>query len=922
MKNPIVALSLLLLTLSAAAQTTYTWKLAGDGNWATSANWIPSRSAPAASDILLVNNGGAKTISNVLTQTIGRLIIGGNTTVTLTPTGGARTLTLSNAGLALEVQAGSSLTITGENGGGTRSLTLRFAGAGNTVSVAGTLGLNIVSNDRGIINLNNSVTTVTGTIVNNGGTVSAAAGNLLLAAGANYNHAANGGTIPAATWDASSNCSITGFTTTVPSGLNQSFGNLTWDCPGQSTGANLNGQLNTVNGNLVVNNTNLYGLYLTTANNSTCTLSVAGSLDIRENAWFAISGGDNVTATVNVSGDFIMSGTSVSSSYFDFHTKTGSTATLNKIILDISGNFSQSGGLFDMAYGDSDTPNFTELRISGNMELTGTGAIQTGTSDNSVSNGQIFFTRNGTQSIHLATPGNSAWVNYQVNNGSTLQLLSDINLSSHATAGWAGQFTVNSGATLEAGTARLVSSTGSTAGINNAFILNSGAVLITANAGGVQQDAGAGTVSTAIATRSFHSNADYEFRGDVTGTFTTAPAVNTVRNLVVNNASGAVVMNQPFAVTGSLQLSSGILVSSLASLLTINDNATAAGGSYSPVRYVEGPVRKIGDDPFTFPVGKSAIYAPVSISAPGSTMAEYRAEYFRSAPPNRTNITAPGLKQISFCEYWDLEETGPGGPVVDVSLSWSGLSPCNSAAYVTNIADLTVAHFDGTNWNSHGNGGGAAGTASQGNVTRNAVAAFSIFTLGSTSTATNPLAVKFAEVKAYAEGSRNRVAWANRTETGVRSYTVEKSRDALTFYTMGELSARSNSGTTEEYTATDTQPAAIQFYRIRATEFSGVISYSPVVKVVRNDAGAASFSVYPNPVVQDQFTVQLSAPAGEQIRLALYNNSGAEVFRTWFHHPGGNAARTVELPERLPAGIYYLRLSANSIQKSSRLVIQ
>ncbi|MBI5372500.1 MAG: T9SS type A sorting domain-containing protein [Sphingobacteriales bacterium] len=922
MKNPIVALSLLMLTLPAAAQTTYTWKLAGDGNWATAANWIPSRSAPAASDILLVNNGGAKTIFNVLTQAIGRLIISGNTTVTLTPTGGARTLTLSNAGLALDVQAGSSLSIIGENGGGTRSLTLRFAGAGNTVSIAGSLSLNIVSNDRGIINLNNSATTVSGTIVNNGGTVGAAAGNLLLSAAANYIHATNGGTIPAATWNASSNCSITGFTTSVPAGLNQSFGNLTWDCPGQSTGANLNGQLNTVNGNLVVNNTNLYGLYLTTANNSTCNLTVAGNLDIRENAWFAISGGDNVTGTVNVGADFIMTGTSVTSTYFDFHTKTGSAATLNKIILNISGNFSQSGGLFDMAYGESDAPNFTELRLSGNLELTGTGAIQTGTSDNSVSNGLIIFRKNGTQTIYTATPASCAWVNYQVNNGSTLQLLSDINLSSHTTAGWAGQFTVNAGATLDAGTGRLVSSTGTAAGINNAFILNSGAVLVTGNDGGVQQDAVAGTVSTAIATRSFHSNADYEFRGGVTGTFTTAPSVNTVRNLVVNNASGAVVMNQPFAVTGSLQLSNGILISSLASLLTINDNATAAGGSYSPVRYVEGPVRKIGDDPFIFPVGKSSVYAPVSISAPGSTMAEYRAEYFRSAPPNRTNITAPGLKQISFCEYWDLEETGPGGPVVDVSLSWSGLSPCNPAAYVTNIADLTVAHFDGTNWNSHGNSGGAAGTASQGTVTRNAVASFSTFTLGSTSNATNPLAVKFTGVKAYTDGSRNRVEWTNRTESGVRSYTVEKSTDAISYQALDELAARSNAGTKEEYRVMDANPAATEFYRIKATEFSGVVSYSEVVRVVRNDAGTGSFSIYPNPVVHQQFTVQLSAPAGERFRLALYNSSGSEVFRTRLDHPGGNAAQTVELPAQLPAGIYYLRLSGNSLQKSSRLVIQ
>lgn len=77
-----------------------------------------------------------------------------------------------------------------------------------------------------------------------------------------------------------------------------------------------------------------------------------------------------------------------------------------------------------------------------------------------------------------------------------------------------------------------------------------------------------------------------------------------------------------------------------------------------------------------FPGGKNWAYMPrPPFLAPAATNAEYRAEYFRSSPPNRTNITAPGLVKVSLCEYWDIEEVGPGSPVVNVSLSWSGLSP-------------------------------------------------------------------------------------------------------------------------------------------------------------------------------------------------------------------------------------------------------
>src|SRR5688500_5781180 len=79
---------------SAFSQTTYTWN-AGSSSWATTTNWTPTRTTPAANDILIINNGGSKTISNVPTQTIGRLEISGSTNVTFTSSG-TTTVTIGN----------------------------------------------------------------------------------------------------------------------------------------------------------------------------------------------------------------------------------------------------------------------------------------------------------------------------------------------------------------------------------------------------------------------------------------------------------------------------------------------------------------------------------------------------------------------------------------------------------------------------------------------------------------------------------------------------------------------------------------------------------------------------------------------------------------------------------------------------------
>lgn len=922
LRSLIIAILCLSVVFQAASQTTYTWNQSGGGNWATATNWTPSRSTPATNDILVINNGGAKTITNVITQTIGHLVIGGNTNVTLTPNGAARTLTLSNAGSALQVQAGSNLSLVGQSGGGTRSLTVRFTGAGNTAQIAGSVSLDITSNDPGIFNTTNCAVAVSGSLINNGGTITSSAATLTMAAGGLYRHSMNGGTIATGTWSPGSLCEVTGVTSTVPGGLNQAFADLYWDCPAQSGNLTLNGQLTTVNEDLVIAHTGLYYLSLSSATNSTYTLNVGGNLEVNDDSWVAIVSGDNIVATVNVAGDFDLSGASSSATYFDFYILSGGSATLNKVVMNVSGNYMQSGGLMDLAYGESNAAAFNELRLSGNFQLSGTGVIYTGTNDNTVSNGVLIFNKSGTQTYSVTNPNNIGFVNYQVNNGSTLEILSEVILSSHTTAVWAGQFNVNNGGILNAGSQRVSSSSAGTPGDNNAFMLNAGGRIITAEAAGLQVDAASGTISTSIASITFNSGADYEFTGNTTGIFSTSPVANTVRNLVINNAGGTVTLSQPLAVTGALQLTNGILVSSLTNLLTINDDATASVGSYSPARYVEGPVRKIGNDAFTFPVGKLGVFAPASISAPGAVNAEYRAEYFRSAPPNRTNITAPGLVKVSLCEYWDIEEVGPGSPSVDVSLSWSGFSPCNAAAYVNDLASLTVAHFDGVNWNSHSNNGGVAGTAIQGNVTRNTVSSFSIFTLGSTSATANPLSVKFTAVKAYTSGSLNVVEWTNQSEAGVQGYTIEKSADGLQFTALSEVAARSNAATREVYSQTDLQPGAVTYYRIKATELSGELSYSPVVKVLRGVSGSDAFSIYPNPVQGKQFTLQYKGLSRETIRLQLFNSSGQVVFSNSWIHPGGQTSQTVELPVSLSKGMYYLQLSGNNRSESRSLVIQ
>jgi hypothetical protein len=901
-----------LITTISWSQTTYTWTGPNNGSWATAGNWSPARGVPAANDILRFNDGTTKTITAVPTQTIGRLFITNNTSVTLNAAAANRTVTIGNiAGDDLTIDAGSTLTI------GTGNFFTISVTTNATASISGTL---IVTAGRiYATNTAGTVTTVnaTGSIQNSGSVNSTSIARLFFLSGAGYNHTQDGGTIPTATWNAASTSTITGITGTVPAGLNQSFGNFTWNCAAQSAALDLSNDLTTINGSFTVNNTNYQGLLLANDNGTTYTLTIGNDFIINNNALVAITNGDNITATVNVGDDLMLSGVSAFASYLGYHVATGGSITLAKIIINVAGDFSQTGGLFDFALGDSDAANFGELRLAGNFLQSGTGMMTIFSTDNSISNGTITFNKVGTQTISVAAPANLTRTNFIVASGATLQLLSDLNLTSSAVSTEAGQFTVNNGGTLNAGTNRLGSSTGAVLGVNNVFTLSAGAKIISTNANGLQNLA-IGTISTFIASRVYSSGADYEFGGTITGTFTTTPTAFTARNIVVNNTVANVTLSQPMSVTGNLNLVDGELITTAINLLTIQDNATATG--YSNISFVRGPLLKRGDDNFEFPTGRAgAGLIPIRISGL-SAASDFTANYVRSPGISLGPITAVGLFRISYCEYWTM--TRVGAATANVTMNWNPQSSCNAASYVTNLSSIVVARHNGVSWNAFGSNGGTTGTVSSGTVTLNAVNTFNSFALGSSSAGTNPLPVLFANVNAYSKNNGVQVEWSNMTEKDIFHYTVQRSANGRDFTDLSTVAPKSNQSDKAEYTNFDPAPLkGINYYRIQALETSGQVIYTKIVRVETGSSKAAIL-VYPSPVINKQLTVALTGVNQGEYRVRILNSTGQEIYQTNLIARGSAATESVSLPSQTGPGAYLLLINGLNYAESKLFIVQ
>lgn len=152
-------------------------------------------------------------------------------------------------------------------------------------------------------------------------------------------------------------------------------------------------------------------------------------------------------------------------------------------------------------------------------------------------------------------------------------------------------------------------------------------------------------------------------------------------NMIMNKPSGDLILNRPIKVDNNLQFNNpgGRIFSSSANLLTIESSATVTTPNNSS--FVHGPVRKLGDPAFTFPVGKNNDYQAIAISAgSGGGGGVFWSENFGTgcnAGQLATSYTGPN-------GAWNITNTGSNDPAannwfVSAAENGQGAGVCGAA---------------------------------------------------------------------------------------------------------------------------------------------------------------------------------------------------------------------------------------------------
>lgn len=377
------------------------------------------------------------------------------------------------------------------------------------------------------------------------------------------------------------------------------------------------------------------------------------------------------------------------------------------------------------------------------------------------------------------------------------------------------------------------------------------------------------------------------------------------RKLQTSKSGGEVTLNIPIAVSSELELVSGIVFTDLVNLLNMNDNAVVT--AVSDLAFVNGPVRKIGNDAFTFPIGKNGTYRPASISGPTNTTHHFTAEYFMVDPVvdgySDLFYESP-IVYISDCEYWIINRTN-GASNVAVTLSYKdyGSGGCSG---VVDQSFLRVARWDGAMWRDHGNGG-TSGTPSNGTVaTIAAVTSFSPFTLATTDII-NPLPVELVEFQAICTNGMKSVYWKTASELNSDYFVVQGSSDGQSWTDLRKIKAAGNSS--HEISYETLIEVDFKYFRLVQVDLDGGTKNTPAIQVTCT-SDDVEMVLYPNPT-KGQFLIVSEEPVKQ---VSIMDVSG-KLIKTV------TSQSLIDLSD-LPGGIYLIRVSTEGKSQTLRLILE
>ena len=403
------------------------------------------------------------------------------------------------------------------------------------------------------------------------------------------------------------------------------------------------------------------------------------------------------------------------------------------------------------------------------------------------------------------------------------------------------------------------------------------------------------------------------------------------KTLEINNLDTiGITLQQPVFIDVSLVLTTGYIHTDYTNLLVIQDNAISSLGSEAS--FVDGPIKKIGDEPFLFPVGFEGRYAPLEIIDDGSFQnfnptTQFTCIYHAHAPPNNTNPEAleASIKYASNAEHWDLDRTYDPDNNAQCNVRLYFTDTSFSGIKSNQLADVQFVHLSSESGMYENHGGEVVLLGGWGYITSAIpLRDFSPMTFGSGG-GFNPLPVELLSINATATtNNKVELVWEVASEINNDYYTIERSINGVDFYPIAIVKGAGTTFQPLTYSVIDHSPLiGISYYRLRQTDFDGANKLYRTVHIELND-DREEYVFYPNPLYpHNELMLRINSSADKYIEVNIIDSNGKNTCsKSVFLKKGFNQVSVKSIACNLSTGIYFVLVTNNNKTHSTKLVVR
>jgi len=184
------------------------------------------------------------------------------------------------------------------------------------------------------------------------------------------------------------------------------------------------------------------------------------------------------------------------------------------------------------------------------------------------------------------------------------------------------------------------------------------------------------------------------------------------------------------------------------------------------------------------------------------------------------------------------------------------------------------------------------------------------------------LPIKLTSFTATIEGKKVKLNWTTASEVNNDHFNVERSSDGNGWKSIATVNGSGNSSKTVNYSAYDERPlSGNNFYRLKQHNHDGKFTVS-MVKILRFDGGdKLVVSVSPNPA-KGAIQFKVTNSNGVNVQAVLTDVNGKIIHLQTFKSIQANSANTLNLHHPPAAGMYILKLQAQGLSETIKVLVQ